>query len=468
MIEAMRVLEYYWTLITLTSSGDSRASEIPALKAFLENHFATIQSDSTMTDSQIQEWLLKVWQSDSKNSSLAQLCLRCLISHHISRTCKHIVRQFGPAYGFVESDIIPFVLDDTGKLDFTYRPFAVEILESFNPSRAKLPTWVVRRVRSHQELDNFLQTQGLYRVSDWAILNDTTVTQLQQILKLNCLSNVEIEAASKLLISYHSVYRQDRLNKIQEKSRQRCKVPTNKQLLEIDSTRSANDVLNHLQGIAQQLRQYRIYVRTGIPNQVITDPDIIDMHEESIYNLDVTQETAEAEFMQRYKSIFLTSLDETIEHVVRNRVSKLDEKRVPAGNSFMKALDLFVCQGLSMRNIAEQIGFKSQVQVTRLLRLKSLREEIYFLWLEKLKKQVKKEVAKYTEKVEINKIYPQLEEFLREDILQAITESSAEAQSPKRKEVCLFNRRLCKIVSSMKNPTHISNLSIVQVQSRQH
>ena len=84
------------------------------------------------------------------------------------------------------------------------------------------------------------------------------------------LTLTEIEQASFLLESYHAIYRQDRL-KQRLKFKGKCPSPSSEQLERIaqllqQKTKvvlSVENTLSQLQELAELLRQYRIYVRSG-------------------------------------------------------------------------------------------------------------------------------------------------------------------------------------------------------------
>ncbi len=113
-------------------------------------------------------------------------------------------------------------------------------------------------------------------VSDWAILNDTKLRQLQRILaEFHHLSDAEIHLACILLGIYHAVYRRDRLeqrrNQLksgQAKIKAVCLPPTLSQLHEIAERVNAETALNlepeevitQLEFLAKRLRQYRDYI----------------------------------------------------------------------------------------------------------------------------------------------------------------------------------------------------------------
>ncbi len=127
----------------------------------------------------------------------------------------------------------------------------------------------------------------MYRVSDWAILNDTKSKQLERILsEFHHLGESEIYQACILLESYHAVYRRNRLeqrrNQLasgQAKLNESCQPPTPTQLQEIARRVNAKaalslateEVVTQLRDLATRLREYRRYVRASLRGTAFLD-----------------------------------------------------------------------------------------------------------------------------------------------------------------------------------------------------
>ncbi|MEM6612136.1 MAG: hypothetical protein AAF652_07755 [Cyanobacteria bacterium P01_C01_bin.72] len=396
----MKTGSKYWNLVRLDSSGKLKITAISTVKQFFQQQFAPLLDEEKITDSLLQKDLAALKNSQDQNKLLAERCLRCFISHQIRQACILLEIQFGKEHGFSRYDLFIYTLTDTfdnfrdgvspQARGSKYKPLAVEIIATFNPDRASLSTWTNRYVRQHRELQLFLLEQGVYLISNWAILNDTKVKQVERVLaEFHNLTATEIEQAAILLSSYHQIYRRDRLKNRQNKG-QKCQTPTTEQLESIanlieqqtNSALSAPQTLTLLEKLAEQLREYRIYVRGGKTKQESLDNI---SYAQAAKDVEPEESPDRGEFLKSYQQEFKTSLDTAIEAVISDRLSKFKGKKAAKKNQFITALELFHCQGESMSAIAPKINLQAQYQVTRLLKLKELRTDIRHQMLQKLK-----------------------------------------------------------------------------------
>ncbi|NEQ34698.1 MAG: hypothetical protein F6K04_27700 [Leptolyngbya sp. SIO4C5] len=162
----MNAASRYWQLVQIKSSGGCQIVEQTLAKTWLQAQFLLADQLNESDEYSLQRRLWQQWQDGDESADIALLCLRCFISHHIYRVCLQLTRQFGEAYGFRAEDLFPFVLDDDGQPIDSYEPFSLKILRTYDIERAGLATWTTRRVKHHSELDQFLQSHGLYRGSD--------------------------------------------------------------------------------------------------------------------------------------------------------------------------------------------------------------------------------------------------------------------------------------------------------------
>ena len=394
----MKTVDRYWKLVRLDSSGKLQVKEISQLKQFFGQHFAELIESESISNRLIQQDLVRIMNQQDENSLIAARCLRCFISHQIKQACVRLDMQFGREHDFSRQDLFIYTLNDTldnfrdlastsRAVNSQYQPLAVEILQTFDPQKANLSTWTVRYVKQNRELQKFLLEQGVYLISNWAILNDTSLKQVRRVLsEFHNLTPVEIEQASNLLSCYHNVYRRDRLKNRQSKGG-KCQTPTKEQLERISSllsqqtnlSCSPEQVLAQLEQLANLLREYRLYVRGGKIKQESLDNTEINrsgIRASVSYSPEEDEGANRHEFLRSYQQQLQQSLDKSIETVITHRLSKFKGKKAAKAPQFTTALKLFHCQGESMSAIAAQVDLKAQYQVTRLLKLKELRADI--------------------------------------------------------------------------------------------
>lgn len=499
----MTAASRYWTLVRIDAAGKRKIEEIASAKAFFLAAFPDCIDGGEVPDAQIQrqllQWMreatnegvdLSVWpEGEAKDQStadellksnankryLAELCLQCFVSHQIARVCQQLEIQFGVEHGFTSGDLLARVLDFKGKklgteattpVKTSYQSLPDDILQSFDPEQSSLATWTTRRVKHNRDLNDFLLEHGVYLVSDWAILNDTTPKQLQRIFfQFHQLTPVEIEQAKQLLESYHAVYRASRLKARQQGIKGQCLPPTTAQLQQMQQRLSTQSnqmlrpetLMSQLQEIASRLRQYRIHVRGGsLPTESldVTNPgapadpslDLIDNR---------NSEDEPTEFLKFYRQQFLICLDGAIEQVISERVTLLQRRDAQKAQNFLTALQLFHCQGRSMTEIAKALNLQAQFHVSRLLKLKDFRADIRQQLLVRLRDRVLNQAKTYTDATRLHTLNQQIEEALDEQITAVIQEAATEASTAtitkNQLTTSLFAQRLCRHLDTRRN-----------------
>ena len=483
-LSTMVTASHYWTMSILKANGNLRSQPFPEAQRWiiqtlgdrldidLQGHDGSspksvsepVPDIDPELDSPIdRHWMQFLWEMsqvgkhDLDTTWLAQTCLRCRLSHLIVAACRHLVTRFGATYQFTEVDLWRFVLDDDGKVPPAYPSLAIKILQQYQPDRgASLKTWATQLVSQNSDINQFLMAQGLYRITPWAILNDTKIAQLPTFLPY--LSQGELDQATKLLHAYHQVYRRDRLrnHSVGSLRNSRCLDPTESQLRQINPHAAPNQVFYDLYDLAQQLRQARLARRKGghlptvsMAKMALGNPTQLDSLAAPATS-DDQDEDRQTDFMERYRENFIATLDQSIQWVVQHYVTRYQKKKPPKGEPYHSALGLFHCQGYSMGAIATQLRLTNQVTVTRLLKLKQLRTEVCIHWLKHLKQTVEKQALVYLTAAQLDQIIPQLDQVLQEDIDKACQEAAAEAQIPKNRTTnSLFARRLCTVLPAI-------------------
>lgn len=457
----------YWQLIRLDAAGKRIHEEIASAKAFFTQAFPQFLTSQDVSDADIHRHLLQWWKSDATHP--AQLCLRCYISSLLEQACIQLETNFGSNYNFTRYDLFPIILNDiiveNSKKEqisnSSYTSVTAEILQTFNPDRSSLSTWTFKLVKQNRELKTFLIERGVYLVTDWAILNDTTCSQLQRIFsEFHHLAELEIKQASILLESYHAIYRRDRRTARKSGNTGQCRLPTTEQLQQIayqfylktNLKLLDSDVMTQLQNMAERLRQYRIYVRGGsLPTESLDNGG--ENYENIGYTDFTNAEEEQTEFLEFYRQQFVDRLDEALEQVTRTRLSYLQRQNSSIAESFSSALHLYHCQGLSMGAIAPLIGLQAQYQVTRLLKLKQFRADVRQIMLKTLLVSVLDKAIAYTNLAQTKAYEQQIEVALDEQIAAVIQEVESEDTCAKNGPLkSLFARRLCQKLKNLNVP----------------
>lgn len=435
----------YWQMMVLTTAGQLERQDYSQAQQWFNMCFG--DDIAHLSDRVCQDTLWHICQTDFENGSIAQLCLRCWLSHQIVYTCNQLARDFGETYGFLTEDLWSLVLDDDGKLPATYQSFAMQILASYNPDRGALSSWASRLTKNNSDINQFLLGLGLYRATPWAILNDTKLAQLPRYLPH--LSQSELAIATQLLGAYHRVYRMDRIS--QRTSRgQRCTTPTDDQLQRISPGQLPNIVLSQLDDLAEQLRQSRVAARGGsLPSQSL---DVNEYSEPAAPVADDMQKIQD-DFAQAYRKDFLNTLDEAIKVTVEAYTDHYKKRKPPQGKVYRQALALFHCKGRSMGEIAKTLALTNQVKVTRLLNLKKFRTDVCIYWLKQLKDRVQQNALDYRSPDELDAIADKLNQILNEEADTVMSEAASEAQIPKHRTAnSVFARQLCAVVPTLPMP----------------
>ncbi|KAB8334938.1 hypothetical protein SD80_000710 [Scytonema tolypothrichoides VB-61278] len=179
----MRVASRYWTLVRIDATGTRKYQEIPAAQKFFTQVFDDLEPVDNVVDGDIQRELLR-WYKEASSKD-AERCLLCFISWLLEQECVKLKENFGKNHNFSLSDLLPYVLDDNGKVSQpgSSECFSRQILQSFDSKQSSLTTWTIRKFKQHQPLNKFLLECGVYRISDWAILNDTKLPYLTKLLQ---------------------------------------------------------------------------------------------------------------------------------------------------------------------------------------------------------------------------------------------------------------------------------------------
>jgi hypothetical protein len=426
----------YWTFLHLSNHGEIRSRPSPATQGFIETEFGDVIAIAPESDrfphKALQTHLYAALQREPiagpptpSNSYHAQFSLRCYISQQIVQTCQALAQQFGAYYHFDRNDLLLLVLDDNGeafpteklvynkKIDKWIPPYkstAQEILEKYHPSKSTLLVWVKRLIRQHRDITQFLLDRGLYLISDWAILNDTTSSQVYRILTQHSdWQPSQAETACHLLESFHEIYRPTHTPNTP------CQPPTDDAwaaMVERFQTKSNRSITptafaEQLSKISLKLRQYRIRARGGSVPEVIqsASPERLEITIDHFVLKQLTYDDNQpiAAFQQQliktYEKTFPDLCDRTIAQVIETRYDTFRNARQQRtrnkAESYLHTLQLFYGERMKMGTIAPIVGLKLQEDVTHLLALNTMRADIKRLLIHELINTLRHQLQTY-------------------------------------------------------------------------
>lgn len=349
-------------------------------------------------------WLVIFLYKKVLFGGIAGLCLRCYVSYPISRACETLTHQFGASYGVEYDEISSIVLTDYAqslifvdkntqtlfqlncdysieKISYVY--FTLEVLNNYDPNRQGLENWAYFMTRRAPELKNYLhQAYGLILQTPWAILNRASSKQLQQLS----------EEKRCLVQAFHDVYRRDRRKR---GCRGRCQDPSPEQLLEMSSllkTRigiviTVESLPEELKGIADSLRKPEVVTEPAPPASLTSSAEL-----EQGWDLQ--------DFLHSHLK---TLLDNAIAQEIFRRITKLEEssRYHQWVSSFIPAYRLLYFEGMSLGQIANEIGMTGQPQASRVLNPTDLLESVHFKVLD----QVSLFIGKVSDQLDDNKLF---------------------------------------------------------------
>lgn len=408
----MKTLSRYWKLYRISLKQENYGYEycfLPNALDFLRQIFSHLFNSQKK---EIQTTLNSYFKTESSSvaaidRALAGLCLRCYVSSPILKACQQIDSLFAGDKRFNYKDLLPFVLNDDGKtlilldeknktqliltakgktLVTQYQFFTVEVLRTYrfnSKTSMSLDNWAYLQTKQNRELKNFLSEFGFQHLSDWALLNRARALQLKSLSNRSC----------HLVKVFHLVYRRDRI-KQQQRGVGKCPDPNEAQLQEMlvylqkqdVIIKTTTELLKELKQIAKELRQYDIWsYRESLE---IYDPDTgnyklrQDLPHNSLNELDL-EEREVLEFLQ---NSLLLALKVAIEQEICTRITKLKKspKYASFAQKFISGLQLYYCQGLSLSEIASQLGMTSWDRARRVLNPGDLLSKVRTVTVHKL------------------------------------------------------------------------------------
>jgi hypothetical protein len=435
----MGMASRYWLLVKIDSFGKCRTQDVEEAKAFLCQQFPELADREDVPHRELQRQLMQWFHNDDTHRQMAEVCLRCFISNQIKEFCRELEQKFGKNHDFTSGELLPLVLDSTFRSPHqgsnasqtTYPSVTTRILQTFDPEKSNLSTWIVRIVKSDRLFKQFLLEHGIEQVTDWMILSYMNPGRLKRILSELDRTPTEINQALQLLDSYHQVYRTHLLEYRKAGDRRPYPEPTASQLhqmaeqLSVTRTISPEKVLEQLQKLAQLLRADRLRARKGLARSEPLNKSKTPARRNTTSSEDDANE--QSEFLADYRQQFDTCLAQSVQQVIQVRFTYLQGKKNQKAKNFLKALHLFHCQGVPMKEIAPKLGLKDQPQVSRLLELKTLRADIGRRMLLCLRSRVLKLAECYVDPVQLVDLESKVQSVLDEEISVTLKKAKKES-----------------------------------------
>lgn len=175
----MTPLSKFWEFVKLDTNERS-FKMIAAAQTYFQLSFPEVAEKAEVSDAAL---VRQLWQqmrfpseTDTNERYLAEICLRCYISHQVYQVCFDLGTKFGNRNGFTYQDLLPLVLDDEvlvatptqqqrlipKSTQSSYQSLATTVLKTFDPAKGSLNTWVNRYVKQHPELKRFLLQHGVF------------------------------------------------------------------------------------------------------------------------------------------------------------------------------------------------------------------------------------------------------------------------------------------------------------------
>ena len=448
--------ENYWILRGVNSFGQYQSKEIPEAEAFFLEYFeGQIQRDR-IEHREIQHTLFGWYRNEETEAQVnAGCCLRCFVSNCIYQFCLSTEQKYRETYGLSRNDLFPVLLDLIQQ-DYIARSrvgdsLIRDIINTFDLDKhSSLSTWTSIKVKGNRNYKIVLKFYGIVEVTDWLILVKTTPGKLERKLRQQGYSDSEIQEYGNLLEAFHQVYRTELLARRREintqreaegkgKSHKPYPPPTNDQLrqiakiLNISRQLEPQEVLNKLKNIAHILR-----------NNTIPEPinELSENTENPTNNLDRELEIV---IYNQIEDILVTVTYQVIEAKINYFMNRKTPK-IQKANNLILGLNLFYCQGYSMGEIANQLKLSGQSQVSRLLRLKELREDVSRNTISILKDSLKAQVTKLlTDPEKLAILDTKIQEFIEPEIQEVIQEAETEIfDSKNRNRNSLLARTVCQ------------------------
>jgi uncharacterized UBP type Zn finger protein len=172
----MGVLLKYCRRVVVDGFANRQIIEQAPNLTFLQQKFG-ILDDNQEVSQQIQSLL------QNTNSTDAESCLRCFVSHQVDSLCLQLEQRFGKQHDFTAAELLPYVLDSAREgVIYNSSSLITRVLDTFDSSKGNLSTWTIRIFKSNPDIKRILREHGIEQVTNWMILSYMKPGRLQSIL----------------------------------------------------------------------------------------------------------------------------------------------------------------------------------------------------------------------------------------------------------------------------------------------
>ena len=125
------------------------------------------------------------------------------------------IRKNNQESGFLR---FPFTWENISKIsEKNLRPLTARIILNFNDSIARINTWIAINVKSDSELKSYFRSCGLFLITPWALLNNTSLKRVKEAWNRYDSDIMTLEQVETLHKSYTDCYSKAKL-KYKEKT----------------------------------------------------------------------------------------------------------------------------------------------------------------------------------------------------------------------------------------------------------
>ena len=349
-------------------------------KQFLEKE--NIFFDKATSDS--DQIFLNYCKNNIENSE-PLLCLRSRVSKSIANCVQKIFSDNSDDLKFDELALI--VLNDDGRdylrlsdkrfiarsspkrekinwafitktNDESLRPFSLKVIKTCNLALANLATWSVQSVKGNKDIASYLRDNGVFLITKWALLADTSQSRIKLALeRYGNSSKEDISYLLKLHNSYLEKYKPAKIEHKRLKGTQRGWFPDLNFLSSLDPAQSNFDNFDEI---------YEALIK------LLKGTNFKSNFEENNYSEDMLDEENNEEDSKKSSLIF-SVLKKSSSIIIQDFLKK-ERGKWDKDEDRKKAWQLYV-EGMSQREIAKLCNHK-QGWVSKLLQEKLISDLI--------------------------------------------------------------------------------------------